>query len=1029
MTTTSQYLARLTNQHELDVSFNRRGETQTILTLLRPKKGKRLVFNKDLVLAISNDAAALVPEQLEIEIENLLFVNTKRTHESKNLLGVTFGGALSLTDLPLVGDRFPKEPAMGVDNFQLWLSSSSFSLEEINAINEIIPLETVVLPSMINKGANYAMRVRMGKKEKQLNLAAAEEQASTHSTQNDGQQSANSTRQDQPEREITQPGLTKWFDVNKQLGPLTIKRAGGRFYEAKLHLMLDTTLKMGPMTVTLDGLSAGSTIAKFDPEYNLDGIGLTYEKTPTRISGYLLRNALDESYKGNAVIKTASLSISALGAYKKLKNTPSLFVYGVVNRSVDVGPPWLNVTGISAGFGYNRKIKVPKAKDVPEFPLVRAAMGHNYGSDPMTVLGNMKRHLPAAKGENCLALGVRFNTFKLVESFALVLVNLAGKPDVDVVGVSTLVQPARSKKPLAVIEMAYKARYDVDEKVLRVDGVLTPASYVFDKKCDLTGSFAFHSWVGGRHAGDFVLSMGGYSPSFKKPKHYPAVPRLELHWNINKHLTLKGNMYYAMVPSGLMAGGRLEALFKIKKSARFDVKILGVKVAGVKLSGEVKASFVMAADFIINWLPYAYEAQMSVGVGIKAKLKGSAYVNTGFKKVRKSVQKNFDLDLSTKLNIWGPEFAGKAHVDWKVVSFDIKFGSQQKPKKKPLSWKQFKEAFLPPSDQVLSISFEDGLVRTLKHGMSIVNPAELVINTNSAIPANKATHINPGPFKEVLQELEACEAALEDVKEKLKKRKAALKKKQDKVRNLELAIEIFENMGFLGGSQEMIKPLEKKLKGYKNDVSDLKDVIDDYKAQKKEKQAEIERLEERQKTMLKPFVRSKSSFGISTMDLSSVLRSYQFIRVLDVDNGLVDVTDRFTFKPVMKNGSKALWGKSAKVKPGRNNLIEDLLMGCSIAPKPKRKPDETEEKYVIDFSYDVELKEGAYKWEKSAPMTFHKGNEAERRNLIQDLNGPYPLAARNALLKSLGLDQREVRLQGVCEDTSQAFLRAPEVIL
>lgn len=934
--TGAKYLAVTTADQELNISFSKEDNVKNVVTILRDKNGGVLTFNRAFVSTISEEAAMLVPEGLQIDVKYVVFITSQNPERTKVLFGVNFGAELDLSKLPLIGDQLPKDLSVGVDEFELLLGSEGFSQQEVAALNTIIPPETVVLPQTIAAGANYSMRVQIGGQKEYMSLAAAEKTSGSETIEEQDSSATQPVDRYQT-REVTQPGMTMWMRVNKSFGPLTIKRAGGRFHDAKLHLMLDTQLKMGPITLTLEGLSAGSTIATFSPEFNLDGIGLSYEKAPIKISGSFLRHvdvakdSKNESFSGAAIIKTASLTLSALGAYNDndLDGTPSVFVYGVVNRAIGVGPPWFNVTGMSAGFGYNRTIKVPKVEQVHEFPLVRVAMRNSYGTDPMTVLGKMKKYIPSSPGKICLALGVRFNTFKLIESFALLLLNLTGKLKLDVIGMSTLKLPAKAKKPLAEIEIAYKANYDFDEHVLRVNGVLTPSSYVIDKKCRLTGSFAFYSWTEGDHAGDFVFSMGGYHPSFEKPAHYPTVPRLGLYWKINKYLTIKGNMYCAMVPSGMMAGGRLEALFKIKKEKKFELKVLGKKVAGVSLSGEVKAAFVAGADFIIAWLPYAYEAEMKVGVGIKVKFKGTAYVDLGVKTVKKSVHKSFDINLSTGLTLWGPEFAGVAHVDWKIVSFDIKFGDQKKPEKKSLSWNEFKEAFLPPADQMLTIAFEDGLIKTvektedgLSKTISIVNPAELVISTNSTIPLTESSVVDKD-----------------------------------------------------GNSITL----------------------------------------------------TGKSFGIASMDIPEVPESKQTIQILDVDNGDVDVSDQFILARLLKNAPKALWGSSFNAKPGKNHLVTGMLMGFRITPKPKKKSEVTEDKEVSDFSYDVEQKPDAFAWEASLSLTYDTGTDDQRRTILQGVNNQTETNQRKNILNALGLADL-TSLDRISEDTTAAFLRAPEVV-
>lgn len=88
--------------------------------------------------------------------------------------------------------------------------------------------------------------------------------------------------------------------------------------------------------------------------------------------------------------------------------------------------------------------------------------------------------------------------------------------------------------------------------------------------------------------------MGGYHPDFKPPAHYPQnLKRLGFDWLVDANTTIKGELYFAMTPTAVMAGGRLEAHWH---------------------SGSMGADFVVTADFLIAWEPYHYEAHISLEI-------------------------------------------------------------------------------------------------------------------------------------------------------------------------------------------------------------------------------------------------------------------------------------------------------------------------------------------------------------------------------------------------------------------------------
>ena len=83
---------------------------------------------------------------------------------------------------------------------------------------------------------------------------------------------------------------------------------------------------------------------------------------------------------------------------------------------------------------------------------------------------------------------------------------------------------------------------------------LTDNSWLLYPEVRLTGGFAFVTWFGGPNAGEFVLTIGGYHPSFHRDG-YPDVPRLGFQWRVSDASSIKGESYFALTSEALMAGG------------------------------------------------------------------------------------------------------------------------------------------------------------------------------------------------------------------------------------------------------------------------------------------------------------------------------------------------------------------------------------------------------------------------------------------------------------------------------------------
>ena len=106
---------------------------------------------------------------------------------------------------------------------------------------------------------------------------------------------------------------------------------------------------------------------------------------PLEIAGSFLKQTRQEggaaytSFAGLAVLRTRQLSLSAIGSYALKDGHPSLFIYAVLDYPLG-GPSFFYVTGLAAGFGYNRGLTIPAIDQVEAFPLIQAAGSGQKGS-------------------------------------------------------------------------------------------------------------------------------------------------------------------------------------------------------------------------------------------------------------------------------------------------------------------------------------------------------------------------------------------------------------------------------------------------------------------------------------------------------------------------------------------------------------------------------------------------------------------------------------------------------------------------
>jgi hypothetical protein len=522
--------------------------------------------------------------------------------------------------------------------------------------------------------------------------------------------------------------LRYWKDLDKTIGPLQLRRIGGEWDGKRFGILLDAAVSLAGLSVGLAGLCVKvepSKLSKLkfeDLEFGLDGLELNFARGPVAISGALLKTFEGKrvGYAGQASIRAATFAIAAIGAYSTTEeNQPAFFIFGAFVGILG-GPPCFVVEGIAAGFGYNRAITLPDIDGVRDFPLVSIVLGKSEQSKT-TALDQLGRNncFPAVTGQYWIAAGVKFTSFKLVEAFALITVQFGARFEIALLGIATLRQPpAPAPRALVYIEMALKVRFAPDDGLLSVVAALTVNSFLFDTRCKLTGGFAFCIWFKPTNpqfqdrAGDFVVTLGGYHPRFQVPAHYPKVPRVGFNWQLPEcGVTIKGEAYFALTPSFIMAGVRLSAVFR---------------------SGDFSAWFEAHADFLIGWAPLHYDAEVGVRIGAAFVLRLGSLSST------------LSFELGALLHIWGPPFAGEAYVDLGIIAFTVPLGDRNAPKTAPkLGWEEFRGQFLPTMP--LGVSIVAGLIeeRTGANGYVIVNPSELRLAVESFVPITES-NVAPG---------------------------------------------------------------------------------------------------------------------------------------------------------------------------------------------------------------------------------------------------------------------------------------------
>ena len=538
---------------------------------------------------------------------------------------------------------------------------------------------------------------------------------------------------------------TVWYDIQKNFGPLYFDKIGVGYKESHIFVLVNVSATASGLNIALNGFGIGVGIKDFDIGFIIEGIAISYSSGPLMISGGFQGSFSPVNLTGDILIKTEALTIAGIGGYTEVENKPSMFLFAVLNYPIG-GPAFFFVTGLAAGFGFNRKLLIPDITGVATFPFVQWAM--NAGSPPVPDPGKSisdqvdkvlqditeKGIVAPSVGTDWLAAGISFTSFEILNSFLLLTVSFGTRLEFDLLGLSRVIIPPGAVSGgdvpvVAYAELAIKASYVDGSGLIPVQGQLTNNSYVLAPACHLTGGFAFYFWFAGDYEGDFVVTLGGYNPNYTPPPHYPLVPRLGINWQVADELLIKGNIYFALTSNAVMAGGMMEAVWE---------------------SGGIKAWFIVQADFLIMWKPFHYDISASIDLG------ASFTIDLWFTSITMTIH------VGVSIHIWGPEFTGEATIHLYIISFTIDFGNGSQEKQKAILWGDFVSKMLPQkpttgqeenvsktletSDsnaEVCKLVVSNGLLKQLsdKDGELnwIVNPEQFELTSDSVIPSKDGT--------------------------------------------------------------------------------------------------------------------------------------------------------------------------------------------------------------------------------------------------------------------------------------------------
>ncbi len=487
-----------------------------------------------------------------------------------------------------------------------------------------------------------------------------------------------------------------WMAIQRGFGPVYIEQIGFGVRKAgdaidQIQILLDAHASLLGLTVQVQDLALGiSTTQPLDNpsswSVSLAGLSVDVQTSGVTIAGGLRKRDPEVDYIGMLSVKFGVYGITAYGGYAVHEEAgdkyTAFFLFGALLAPIG-GPPAFFITGIGAGIGINRTLELPT--DFAHFgtyPLIQALdptapISQSSADGALTILAETFK---PQRGTFWIAAGVSFTSFVLIQGVAVLAVEIGDGLQIALLALARCALP-RPEAVLVQLEIALLARFSSKEGVIWVQGQLTDNSWLLTPNCRLTGGFAFVVWYKGPHKGEFVITIGGYHPSFRRDG-YPVVPRLGLTWNVSDILVIKGESYFALTSEALMVGMRIEARLS---------------------AGPLWAYLRVGGDGIVYFDPFWFSVSVfaEIGAGI------TIDIDLGwFGHIRITIS----LSLSASVLLEGPDFRGKASIDLGVCSAEVAFGNWSGNEPPKLPWPAFRRKYIEQGDdpRVLTLSVGNG---------------------------------------------------------------------------------------------------------------------------------------------------------------------------------------------------------------------------------------------------------------------------------------------------------------------------------
>jgi hypothetical protein len=377
----------------------------------------------------------------------------------------------------------------------------------------------------------------------------------------------------------------------------------------EVEVTANFSVQIGPVTATLDEVGFRLSLDEVE-EGNLglfdlivgyrapDGVGIAVDGGGLEGGGYLFFDRDKEQYAGVVLLKYEKITFKAIGLLTtRLPDGSDGFslllmitAEGIENVPLGMG---FRLTGVGGVLGIHRSMAVDVLRTGLKNKTLDSVL---FPADPIRnaakIVSDLRRVFPATRGQHLFGpvAQVSWGTDDLLTFEIGVMLEFPNPWRLVILGQMRALLPSK-EKALIRINLDLFGFVDFDKREALVLATLFDSKFI---AWNVTGDAAFYVRWGRDPV--FILSAGGFHPSFPAPSELPAIGRLMMVLSKGDSLRMTMTWYLAVTSNSFQYGSHLS---------------LVVKGGGFSIDGH------LGYDTLVQFDPFGFIISFSVGVGLK----------------------------------------------------------------------------------------------------------------------------------------------------------------------------------------------------------------------------------------------------------------------------------------------------------------------------------------------------------------------------------------------------------------------------